>query len=78
MLGLSRSERHPCLGHLQSLSMARAAGLQTKGDFRSAPKRRRMLANEFDDSDWRPTGEISNRAGDRHRLAAGTLIRGNP
>src|SRR6185369_17812694 len=22
MLGLSRSERHPCLGHLQSLSMA--------------------------------------------------------
>ena len=36
-----------------------------------------MLANEFGDGSRRPAGEIRDRAGDRHRLAAGTLIGGD-
>jgi len=36
-----------------------------------------MLANEFGDGSRRPAGEIRDRSGDRHRLAAGTLIGGD-
>ena len=36
-----------------------------------------MLANEFGNCSWRPACEISDRTGDRHRFAAGTLIGGD-